>query len=61
MMPTIQNALVVAEIGKPVTKSTRPVPKPNENEVLVKTITAGRKYGHILSPFEADIPVSKPP
>ncbi|KIM93404.1 hypothetical protein OIDMADRAFT_137786 [Oidiodendron maius Zn] len=36
-----QTALVVTEIGKPVTATTRPIPVPKENEVLLKVSAAG--------------------
>jgi hypothetical protein len=38
-----QNALFVAEIGKPVINGTRPIPSPSENQALVKVITSGPK------------------
>jgi NADPH:quinone reductase-like Zn-dependent oxidoreductase len=36
-----QNALVVSEIGKPLTKVTRPIPSPKEGQLLVKVTAAG--------------------
>ncbi|PYI34508.1 GroES-like protein [Aspergillus indologenus CBS 114.80] len=42
-----QTALLVTEIGKPLTRGTRPIPEPQENQVLVKITVAG------LNPHDA--------
>jgi hypothetical protein len=41
-----QSALIVSEVGKPLTKTTRLIPAPKENEILVKVMSAGRKFCH---------------
>ena len=41
---TMQNAVVVKEIGKPVTLIEQPIPAPGENEVLVKVAVAGSRF-----------------
>ncbi|TGO08512.1 hypothetical protein BTUL_0205g00130 [Botrytis tulipae] len=40
-MASTQQALIVQETGKPVVKVTRPIPTPKENEILIKTTSAG--------------------
>lgn len=40
-MASFQKALVVQELGKPITLIERPKPKPKEGQVLVKVIAAG--------------------
>ncbi|RAH67864.1 zinc-binding alcohol dehydrogenase family protein [Aspergillus aculeatinus CBS 121060] len=47
MSQQTQTALLVTEIGKPLTKGTRPIPEPQENQVLVKITVAG------LNPHDA--------
>lgn len=42
-----QNALLVTEIGQPLSKATRPIPEPKDGEVLVKITVAG------LNPHDA--------
>ncbi|KAF2429455.1 GroES-like protein [Tothia fuscella] len=42
-----QQALVVAEIGKPLVKITRPIPEPKEGQIQVKVTVAG------LNPHDA--------
>ena len=38
-----QRALLLHEAGKPLTASTRQIPQPGENQLLVKVLVAGRK------------------
>jgi hypothetical protein len=38
-----QRALLLPEIGKPLTIGDRPIPQPGENQLLVKVLVAGRK------------------
>lgn len=46
-MSQIQNALIVTEIGHPLSKATRPIPEPKDGEVLLKVTVAG------LNPHDA--------
>jgi hypothetical protein len=42
--PTMsQRALLLHEVGKPLTVGDRPIPRPGENQLLVKVLVAGRK------------------
>jgi NADPH:quinone reductase len=38
-----QNALVISEIGKPLTMTTRVIPTPKESQILVKITSSGSK------------------
>lgn len=38
-----QTALVLTEVGKPLSKTSLPIPKPEESELLIKITAAGRK------------------
>lgn len=40
-MSQLQTALVVQEIGKPLSKTTRPILLPKDGEILVKATVAG--------------------
>ena len=44
------NALVVSEVGKPVTLIKRPIPTPSEGEILIKVTVCGRKKPHLKPP-----------
>lgn len=46
-MSQVQNALLVTEIGHPLSKATRPIPEPKDGEVLLKVTVAG------LNPHDA--------
>ncbi|KAJ5216920.1 GroES-like protein [Penicillium chermesinum] len=46
-MPQQQTALAVTEIGKPVSKISRPIPEPRKGEVLIRVTVAG------LNPHDA--------
>jgi hypothetical protein len=38
-----QRALLLPEIGKPLTIGDRPIPQPDENQLLIKVLVAGRR------------------
>lgn len=39
-----QKALLLEEVGKPLTLGRRIIPEPGENQLLVKVLVAGRKF-----------------
>jgi NADPH:quinone reductase-like Zn-dependent oxidoreductase len=49
-MASQNTALVLTEIGKPLIKTTLPVPEPKEDQLLIKVTAAGREY-LFLTPF----------
>jgi hypothetical protein len=40
----LQIALVLSEIGKPLVKTSLPIPEPQENELLIQITAAGRDF-----------------
>lgn len=46
---TTMKAIAVTEFGKPAQLIERPVPKPGPGEVLLKTVSVGRKP---LTPYQ---------
>jgi hypothetical protein len=53
-----QKAILVSEIGKPVHLSTRPIPTPNPDEILIKVSSAQRtpQFPFSLSPLTLPSP-----
>jgi NADPH2:quinone reductase len=51
-----QRALLLHEVGKPLTLGDRPIPQPGENQLLVKVLVAGRK-NHITHTIHPVHPV----
>lgn len=44
-----QRALLLEEVGKPLILGHGPIPQPPENQLLVKVLVAGRKFGEYFS------------
>lgn len=38
-----QKALLLEEVGRPLVLGSRPIPQPDQNQLLVKVLVAGRK------------------
>lgn len=47
----LQIALVLSEIGKPLVKTSLPIPEPQENELLIQITAAGRDFPSDPPPF----------